>query len=347
MTIPQRSKSLDYLRVFASTWVLFYHLADPSQVQLLFNTAFTKYIFSNGWYGVEIFFLLSAFLIGSQLQYLNVSKFLKRRTTRLLPGLTIGLALSLLIAKVGGVPGHSQSFPRPIASYLASVVLLYQHFDVKPASNTLWSLIIEVRYYALASIYLVIRRINPFRHRSILPLIAIYLVLMLVDQTFSNIRGLIHLDLSLDRAANDNGFLPIFILGTITGYYRLTFKTTWGLELKLVTSLCWFLIFIYHDASNLLIGVLSLSWILLLRCNRTNLNSESGQFLRALSDATFITYLIHLELGDLVLFKLKQFGLFQPYFSLLITILVVVNTSLFISYLFERPSRNKLQSLLK
>lgn len=347
MTVLQRSKSLDYLRIFASLWVLIYHLADPDIVPALFSTTFTKYFFSNGWYGVEIFFLLSAFLIGSQMRHTTFKRFVERRVIRLFPGLAVGLGVSILIAKLGGVPEHSTSFPRPILSYFSSIALAYEYFEVKPASNTLWSLIIEVRYYALIAGLLLISKFFPIRFKTRLLLLLVYLVFLLVDQQIANIRGLIHLDLSLDRLVNNNGFLPIFALGTVTGSCHLTIRSGWTVMTGLITSMCWILIFLYHGSSYTLVSILFLSWTLLLQSRSPSTKAESSKIIKVLSESTFITYLIHLELGELILFNLDRLDMLGPYVQLFSTIAVVVFVSVTLSQLFELPFRSKLYSFLE
>ena len=93
--MPKYIKELDGLRGFAILFVLLYH----SKITI-FNTP----IFQGGFIGVNIFFVISGFLIGSMFLEkiklnlrLDIIYFLQRRVRRLVPALTVSVIISLII----------------------------------------------------------------------------------------------------------------------------------------------------------------------------------------------------------------------------------------------------------
>lgn len=93
-----RSGALDGLRGLAVVAVMAYHVVpDP---------------LPGGWLGVDVFFVLSGFLICSMLlrehertQHIDYVRFLTRRARRLLPGLAlmlVGILVAAMVYETGG-----------------------------------------------------------------------------------------------------------------------------------------------------------------------------------------------------------------------------------------------------
>src|ERR1700722_153550 len=102
---PARLFGLDTLRAFAIVVVMLYHLTIFGELpmRILPVTYF-------GWMGVDLFFVLSGFLIGQQAlkpylvgQRLSVAEFYRRRAYRIFPAYLVVLALYFL------VPGWRES----------------------------------------------------------------------------------------------------------------------------------------------------------------------------------------------------------------------------------------------
>jgi peptidoglycan/LPS O-acetylase OafA/YrhL len=105
-----------------------------------------------GWVGVNLFFVLSGFLITGILLETKprpdfYRRFYKRRALRILPLYYAVLLLFLVLARTGLVPRHaSWSFLGLSAIYLANVTEL---FGVPMQYGVLWSLAVEEHFYLL------------------------------------------------------------------------------------------------------------------------------------------------------------------------------------------------------
>lgn len=133
---------LDILRLVAALLVAAYHLGwkrqadDPSFV-LAWSPAF-----SAGWVGVEIFFVLSGFVIAYSSQGRTTGQFLRSRALRLFPAAWLCATITLVLA--GGTA----------AQYLGSITL----FPYGPwIDNSYWTLPIEMVFYALVGLALAAR----------------------------------------------------------------------------------------------------------------------------------------------------------------------------------------------
>lgn len=119
--------------------------------------------FGGGFIGVDIFFVISGYLITSiivaerQADEFSLARFYERRARRILPALFVVLAVSLPFAWLWLMPSDFKDFCRSLryTSFFASNLYFYRHSDyfdtaaeLKPLLHT-WSLGVEEQYYLL------------------------------------------------------------------------------------------------------------------------------------------------------------------------------------------------------
>ncbi|MDB5713858.1 MAG: hypothetical protein JWO15_1255 [Sphingomonadales bacterium] len=147
-------REIDGLRAIAVMLVIFYH-ARPRIAGID--------IFSGGFIGVDVFFVISGYLIGAIIQreiaagHFSFIRFYERRARRILPALYAVLALTI-------VPAWLYLLPDPFMDYAASLVasvasasnLYFWHSGSYDAGETLykplihtWSLGVEEQFYLL------------------------------------------------------------------------------------------------------------------------------------------------------------------------------------------------------
>lgn len=151
--------ALTGLRGVAAMWVFLFHvwgLAGPRAMNLElagFSVPFSP-LFGGGWAGVDIFFSLSAFLLGlpfalahaGQRPMPTLGEYFRRRTLRILPAYYAQfLLLVLLAAAVGGA-----ALP-PIRVWLAHALLWLNlgPDPVAPLNGVWWTLPTEFSFYLL------------------------------------------------------------------------------------------------------------------------------------------------------------------------------------------------------
>lgn len=142
---PGRIPSLDGVRAFAITLVLVAH-----SLKWLEQTRFQPLlrIFGNGALGVEIFFVISGFLITRLLMQesyttgrISLRQFYLRRTFRILPAFYAFLAFAGILAAAGYVSPAR-------ADFLAAGTFLWNYTRrTDEARAHLWSLSVEEQFY--------------------------------------------------------------------------------------------------------------------------------------------------------------------------------------------------------
>jgi len=177
-TASRRIDSLDGLRGIAVIGVLLYHYfvrwGDPSRGVLLYPwgdqwSGFA--LFEAGQYGVELFFVISGFVIAMTLTRCSgILEFAIRRYARLGPAMLVFAPLTFLVSAWGGIEQFRTS-PSSVAFAMTFidpdlVNALFQT-SFRSVDGVYWSLYVEVQFYALISV------IYFMRPRQSLPLFAL------------------------------------------------------------------------------------------------------------------------------------------------------------------------------
>ena len=125
-------------------------------------------VFSGGYVGVDIFFVISGYLITTIIVDeldrgdFSIAQFYERRARRILPALLFVVAASFPFAWVWLTPGDMQDFAISVAglaTFSANFIFWQQsgYFDtaaeLKPMLHT-WSLAVEEQFYILFPIFL-------------------------------------------------------------------------------------------------------------------------------------------------------------------------------------------------
>lgn len=155
---------VDGLRAVAVVPVIFFHAGIPG--------------FSGGFVGVDVFFVISGYLITSLIAAdlaqgkFSLSAFYGRRARRILPALFVVCAATLPFAAAWTTPEQRKGFYQSLAavSVFASNFLFWRqsgYFDssaeLKPLLHT-WSLAVEEQYYVLFPVFLmVVWKLGRFR----------------------------------------------------------------------------------------------------------------------------------------------------------------------------------------
>lgn len=141
-----RMPGLDLLRAIAIVWVMTFHAYIVWDV----TDAIRPY-WQFGWMGVDLFFVLSGYLIGSQVlrplargEPLRFSDFYLRRAFRIFPAFFVVLALYALWPDFREQPGM-----QPVWQFLTYTVNLLIDTTRNLAFSHVWSLCVEEHFYLL------------------------------------------------------------------------------------------------------------------------------------------------------------------------------------------------------
>jgi len=158
------------MRALAILWVMPFHFrfAMPSALHGVART---------GWMGVDLFFVLSGYLIGSQLlrPYLSGNQpslggFYMRRAFRVLPAFFAVLLLYLVVPPFREAPGLS-----PVWQFLTFIENLRIDYLHDQAFSHVWSLCVEEHFYLVLPLLILVLMRKPSFTKALAAIIAILL----------------------------------------------------------------------------------------------------------------------------------------------------------------------------
>ncbi|HEX5801623.1 MAG TPA: acyltransferase [Azospira sp.] len=195
-----RVNELDLLRFLAALAVVLFHYAfrgyaadglSPMPYPLLAPLA--RY----GYLGVDLFFLISGFVILMSAAGGGLRQFVVSRAVRLYPAFWACCTLSFVaIVAFGG-----ERFSATPGQYLLNLTLLGGFLGVPPIDGVYWSLFVEMKFYALVAIVLV---------AGLMPRVQTLLVLWLAATC-----ALAVLPVGILRALLIADYAPYFIAGAL------------------------------------------------------------------------------------------------------------------------------------
>jgi peptidoglycan/LPS O-acetylase OafA/YrhL len=162
---------IDGLRALAVLPVILNHAGMPG--------------FHGGFLGVDIFFVISGFLITSiiyremQGKYFSIAKFYERRARRILPAFFLMLIAVLVCAMIMMAPWELDAVARNAVACLLFISNIFAWkttgyfsaaFEVNPLGH-IWSLAVEEQFYILFPIFLWV--VNRFAHRYLVLILAV------------------------------------------------------------------------------------------------------------------------------------------------------------------------------
>ncbi|WP_211345418.1 acyltransferase family protein [Marilutibacter aestuarii] len=193
---------IDLLRFVAAMAVVFYHYAfrgfaggDRTTLAYPLLESIAKY----GFMGVELFFMISGFVILMTAANGSLRKFVVSRIARLYPAFWVCCSLTFLAILLIGAPHFSATF----VQYLVNMTMLNGFVRVASIDGVYWSLFVEIQFYAMVSLVLMLGLIGRVQ-ALLLGWLAATIVLAFLPMPLPMLRLLLIAD-----------YAPYFIAGAV------------------------------------------------------------------------------------------------------------------------------------
>lgn len=324
-----RFETLDALRGIAALIVVLYHFTtryyELYDVKRNFGFSLTF-----GHYGVEIFFIISGFVI-----YLTLSKtkssvdFVVNRFIRLFPTYWVSVTLSFLIITIFSLPGRETT----LGEYIINLSMLHLEFGVQSVDGVYWTLLYELKFYFLMLLLFHFKFLNKINALSF-AMLSLILILNLFNIHEHVIYKLLNKVFIFD-------FLPLFISGIM--FYKIMSKEANAIVvINLILS---FFILVWNKDINVFFAS-TLIYLLFFFLVFNKLNFLNNKILIFLGTISYPLYLIHQNIGYIILNSFNIYNLPLVY-GTITAIIVVISLASLISYMFEKPSIRFLKSYYK
>ena len=337
-----RVDEIDFLRFLAALSVVFFHYmfrgyaADRSIMPYLILAPFAKY----GYLGVELFFMISGFVILMTAARGSVRGFIISRVVRLYPAFWVCCTITFIVTIAIGAPRFSAT----ISQYLVNMTLLSDFVGVRSIDGAYWSLFVEIQFYALVAGILIIGRI----HQAQLFLIVwLFASVALEIVKIGPLRTLFLVDYSAFFIAGATCFLirsqgvsrtrvglfalcwPWALFGALRGLPE--FEKNYNMEISGVIVACMITVFFLA--------------MLVISVKRTDYRG-SRRF-RVVGALTYPLYLLHENIGFMI-FNIA-YPIINPHILLWGTIILILGiahlVNVFVEQRFSLPMKHALNGL--
>lgn len=336
-----RYYELDLLRFIAAMAVVLFHFLFRGQQGGYTPVSFSS--FENyaqyGYLGIDLFFMVSGFVISLSAGNRTAKQFVISRITRLYPAFWAGVTITAtVIAFFGGA-----LFQVEWSQYLINLTMLAQFVGVENVDDVYWTLYVELKFYAIIFLILFFKIFNRIEL-----ILSGWLFILLLNLVFE-LPDIVNFMLFPEWA-------PFFISGVI--FHLLNIK---GINLPRFGILCVsflvslqgavegntilntsYNIFASEQVTVLIVALFYIVFILMIFDKLSWFRSSWALRIGAL---TYPLYLIHQNLG--YMFFTYFDGVLNKYVLLMLAILLVLVISWLIHVLIERKFGPKLKKCLE
>lgn len=173
--MPPKENNFDLIRLLAALQVLFYHAFEHMKLSgYSFIPIVNKYI--SNFHGVPIFFALSGMLIfwSFDRNQNNVFQYFKNRFLRLYPALWICFIFTFFVLLFFGFINSQNIFSKGILTWIATQISFLQFytpealrgFGLRNPNGNLWTICIEIQYYLLVPLLVLLFRNKSFFYKN-------------------------------------------------------------------------------------------------------------------------------------------------------------------------------------
>lgn len=171
--LPIRFYEIDLLRFMAAISVVLFHYTFMNESRPDYNPlAFPSFvpISKYGYLGVELFFIISGYVVLLSAQGKTVRQFFVSRLTRLYPAYWVACTLTFLVKIIWGAGTNSglsmsNNLGAGLMQYLYNMTMLQHFLGVTDIDGPYWSLAVEITFYFLISLlmgYYLLRYVDWF-----------------------------------------------------------------------------------------------------------------------------------------------------------------------------------------
>ncbi|TDD68434.1 acyltransferase [Actinomadura darangshiensis] len=337
-----RLRELDLLRFVAALLVVFHHYVGriagwgvPNHHNMPVLASITHF----GNLGVDLFFLISGFVILMSAWGRGVGDFAVSRTVRIFPAYWVGVSLSILsFFAIGETPVASHN---PLVAYLPNMTMLQTGIGVPNMENVYWTLWVELHFYALIAV-LIWRGIT---YERCVAFMVGWLLLGLFAQ---------EADFSPLTAVLMPPWAPYFVAGMA---FFLIHRFGPNLLLWLIAAGCWALAVYYRQGTvnaelawprvwdAVIAGGVTFTFLLMAIVATHRFEAVSWRGFTFLGSLTYPLYLVHESIGR-VLYELLRSHLGR--WTLLgMSLIAAFGTAFLVHRLIEEPLQRWVKPKLK
>tara|TARA_R110002051_G_scaffold56554_3_gene105263 strand:- start:15922 stop:17064 length:1143 start_codon:yes stop_codon:yes gene_type:complete len=348
MPVKQRIYQIDLLRFIAAVGIMLVHyLYRGFKADNLTNLSFLE--LSGEWIKycaafIDLFFIISGFVITLSVSNKSVTYFFKSRVVRLFSVYWLCAFITFMVTIYFGAPRFHATF----GQFLFNLTLLQDFFDVERLDGAYWTMSVELRFYALALGYLILYRykkikittiayiwlglsvIYPFVQGNII--VRVLNLFLMFEWAPAFIGGMLMAEIYKDKKISLKNSSAIFICFILSTFHRMIYA-----KMAMI---------IYQETFSkpVIIAVLFSVYAIMIMVILGRLKWLNKSYFLYLGIMTYPLYLLHQRIGYIIFNNLM--GHFNKYLILAGTITLMISVSFIIVKYIAGPLSNFLEKYL-
>lgn len=326
-TVKKRFYELDVLRGLAAIAVVFYHYTTRYHEFYPENDMFRGLDFKYGYLGVNLFFIISGFVI-----YLTINKcesiieFIYKRGIRLYPAYIVAVILTFSIVSLVGLDGQEVG----MTAAIINLSMLSGFLNVPYVDGAYWSLTVELMFYFMVGMLFFWGVIKKVELTSIIWLSIAFITFFLSNVWTNNLLGYVKLIGILE-------FCHLFIAGIMFYLLKSNHKKSYYAILIFCLTYEFFL-------DGLMVGLIVTSFfVLFYLIVLGKLHFLNNKLLIFVGTISYSLYLVHQNIGYVVINMLETRNLVHPLWIIIPFGLSILLAS-FITFYIEKPAQKYMRS---
>jgi peptidoglycan/LPS O-acetylase OafA/YrhL len=180
----ERLAGLDLARLLAALAVVVFHFGYAGPLRGSVATAYPEIagIAKYGFIGVDLFFLISGYVISASAAGRTWRAFAVARTLRLYPAFVVCMTLTAVGALVLGARGQDVT----VLQWLANLTMVAPAFGQSFMDGAYWSIVVEIVFYGWVGVLIAL----GIFERRFLTILAVWLAIAAVNEAFLHSRVL-------------------------------------------------------------------------------------------------------------------------------------------------------------
>lgn len=322
----KRNTYIDIIRVISVFLVVLYHYTYRYNQLFESNIEF-NFVIQHGSYAVLTFFLMSGYFATKDFEYLDAKKYGIKRFFRLFPSYWVAIIIVYPITKLY-LPTRAVS----LRDFFLNFTMCQTIFGAGDVDGAYWTLFCELFFYCLVVLICILKL-----KRWTLHLIIAYAVLLVL----LNICKMLGLNLSLMKV-NDMMYLYCFLIGVVISLFHQKYVKSNIIKTLLCISVAIFEMqqfFLHNYSSGLFLVASTMIFVMCIKLwdyKPIKKQNASMYLVRFLVDVSFPLYLVHQNIGYVVMNSLDNIGATLE-FILIIPLLLTFIIAVLLHYTIEIP----------
>ncbi|UJH67020.1 acyltransferase family protein [Allomuricauda sp. SCSIO 65647] len=335
------------VRFFAALYVLLFHYGFRAHVAEIEGPYFDDAtgFFQYGYLGVDLFFIVSGFVILMSAQKSNVVDFAISRVSRLYPAYWVCVLLTVFVIIAYGNELFAITWPQ----VMANMTMLNGFMRIPHVDGVYWSLLVELKFYFLMGSLLFIRKM---KYVELLALGLLSISVLQLAWPYANAPRVVQLLYALTFPDWNSYFVAGMFMFIIWQNRKISWHMVFipvCLGLSLIYSLGRGVVLSEHYDTEFLqwpiVVMVTLSYLVMLLIALNKLEFINKRSFLKLGVLTYPLYLIHQNIGYIAMDMFG--GIINKWILLAILTIIMSLLAYVISKYIEKPFGLYLRNTLK